>query len=190
MARRKLNILHAATKLDDLKVPPGNRLHKLEANRAGQHAIRINDQLAPTPRPSRIFHHFDVGRETQVALLCGRRAGKVRACGGPRDGEGVVRPSAWTPLEAEEDDGVPRNVLHDLRRIGVRNLVRSGVPQSVAMAISGHKTASVFRRCDVGGEQDIRDTAEKLSRYHDAQNVGAVSGPFSEEAPAASKLVN
>jgi proteic killer suppression protein len=44
VARRKLNMVHAAAKLDDLKVPPGNRLHKLHADRAGQHAIRINEQ--------------------------------------------------------------------------------------------------------------------------------------------------
>ncbi|HEY0701720.1 MAG TPA: type II toxin-antitoxin system RelE/ParE family toxin [Candidatus Acidoferrales bacterium] len=43
-ARRKLVMLHAAKKLDDLKIPPGNRLHKLSDDRAGQHAIRINDQ--------------------------------------------------------------------------------------------------------------------------------------------------
>ena len=44
VARRKLNMIHAARKLDDLKVPPGNKLHKLIGDRAGQHAIRINDQ--------------------------------------------------------------------------------------------------------------------------------------------------
>ena len=44
VARRKLNMIHAARKLDDLKVPPGNKLHKLSGDRAGQHAIRINDQ--------------------------------------------------------------------------------------------------------------------------------------------------
>jgi toxin HigB-1 len=43
-ARRKLNMLHAARRLDDLKVPPGNKLHKLSGDRAGQHPIRINDQ--------------------------------------------------------------------------------------------------------------------------------------------------
>ncbi len=44
VARRKLNMVHAATKLDDLKVPPGNKLHKLKADRGGQYAISINDQ--------------------------------------------------------------------------------------------------------------------------------------------------
>jgi proteic killer suppression protein len=43
-ARRKLLMLHAAKRLMDLKVPPGNRLHQLERDRAGQHSISINDQ--------------------------------------------------------------------------------------------------------------------------------------------------
>jgi proteic killer suppression protein len=37
-------MLHAAKRLIDLKVPPGNRLHQLERDRAGQHSISINDQ--------------------------------------------------------------------------------------------------------------------------------------------------
>jgi toxin HigB-1 len=43
-ARRKLAILDAAERLEDLKVPPGNRLETLKGNRAGQFSIRINDQ--------------------------------------------------------------------------------------------------------------------------------------------------
>jgi len=43
-ARRKLEYVDLATRLDDLKVPPGNNLHKLVRDRKGQHAIRINDQ--------------------------------------------------------------------------------------------------------------------------------------------------
>lgn len=44
VARRKLEMLEAAKKLDDLKTPPGNRLEALKGNRCGQHSIRINDQ--------------------------------------------------------------------------------------------------------------------------------------------------
>ncbi len=44
VALRKLVQLDAATILDDLRVPPGNRLEKLSGDRAGQHSIRINDQ--------------------------------------------------------------------------------------------------------------------------------------------------
>jgi toxin HigB-1 len=44
MARRKLNMVHAAARLEDLRVPPGNRLKKLGGDRKDQHSIRINDQ--------------------------------------------------------------------------------------------------------------------------------------------------
>ena len=43
-ARRKLRMLDAATRLEDLRAPPGNRLEALERDRAGQHSIRVNDQ--------------------------------------------------------------------------------------------------------------------------------------------------
>lgn len=45
VARRKLALLHAATSLDFLRAPPGNRLEALKGDRAGQHSIRINDQF-------------------------------------------------------------------------------------------------------------------------------------------------
>jgi len=43
-ARRKLRILAAVTRLDELRAPPGNRLEALAGDRHGQHSIRINDQ--------------------------------------------------------------------------------------------------------------------------------------------------
>jgi proteic killer suppression protein len=44
VALRKLRMLDAAARLDDLRVPPGNRLERLRGDRAGQYSIRINDQ--------------------------------------------------------------------------------------------------------------------------------------------------
>jgi len=44
VTKRKLAVLDAAGRIDDLKIPPGNRLEKLSGNRQGQHSIRINDQ--------------------------------------------------------------------------------------------------------------------------------------------------
>ncbi len=44
VAHRKLDQLNAALSLDDIKVPPGNRLEVLKGDRKGQHSIRINDQ--------------------------------------------------------------------------------------------------------------------------------------------------
>lgn len=45
VARRKLRQLEIASRMDDLRVPPGNRLEALKGDRAGQHSIRVNDQF-------------------------------------------------------------------------------------------------------------------------------------------------
>jgi toxin HigB-1 len=45
VAMRKLQMLHAATRIDSLRVPPQNRLEKLSGNRVGQWSIRVNDQF-------------------------------------------------------------------------------------------------------------------------------------------------
>ena len=45
VARRKLRQLDIASRLEDLRIPPGNRLEALRGDRAGEHSIRINDQF-------------------------------------------------------------------------------------------------------------------------------------------------
>jgi proteic killer suppression protein len=60
-ASRKLEYINLATTLDDLKVPPGNKLHKLTDDREGQHAIAINDQW-------RICFRFDDGDAFDVQV--------------------------------------------------------------------------------------------------------------------------
>ena len=45
IAMRKLAMLNQAGRLDDLRVPPGNRLEALKGDRAGQHSMRVNDQF-------------------------------------------------------------------------------------------------------------------------------------------------
>ena len=44
VAERKLQMLHRATRIDDLRIPPNNQLEALKRERKGQHSIRINDQ--------------------------------------------------------------------------------------------------------------------------------------------------
>lgn len=45
VALRKLDMLNAAVKLEDLRMPPANRLEALKGDRVGQHSVRINDQF-------------------------------------------------------------------------------------------------------------------------------------------------
>ena len=71
--------------------------------------------------------------------------------------------------------GYTRTLLHDLRRSGVRAMVRAGVPESVAMRISGHVTATVFKRYDITSDQDLRGARDRQSQFRHSQTAKVVA---------------
>jgi integrase len=74
--------------------------------------------------------------------------------------------------------GVSDLLFHDLRRTAVRNMIRAGVPERVAMQISGHKTASMLWRYNITDARDIKDAGKRTGRYLDELKRDKPTGHF------------
>ena len=71
--------------------------------------------------------------------------------------------TAWKT--ATRKAGLAGALLDDFRRTACRNMIRANVPQTVAMRISGHKTARVFSHYNITSDSDLKDAALKIHRH-------------------------
>jgi integrase len=70
-----------------------------------------------------------------------------------------------------ERAGLPGRLLHDFRRTAVRNLIRAGIPQAIAMKITGHKTDSIFRRYLIVDEELLAQATGQVAAYLDEERT-------------------
>jgi len=115
--------------------------------------LELNEILENGPREGKVFDATNLRKSFQAACV------KV--------GLGVkTGPKVW------QYKGL---LIHDLRRSGVWNLIRSGVPRRIAMKISGHLTESTFERYNIVDSTDLHEAMAKVEKHFDGSLMEVTS---------------
>lgn len=102
-----------------------------------------------------------------------RNNGILTPCVFPKQDGGKLGALNRQWQEACKKAGLTGKIFHDFRRTAVRDMVRSGIPERVAMMISGHKSRCVFERYNIVNDIDLRQAAQRRENYRSdcVQNV-------------------
>jgi integrase len=155
-------------------------IESLRWSDVGEDVIYLRAENSKTRKPETIPVQGDlqgiIERRRAAAILKGNESDpRFAEYVFHRDGEpvGDFR-KAWAT--ACKEANVPHRLFHDLRRTASRNMIAAGVPQAVAMKITGHRTDSMFRRYAIVNEEQKRDALAKTQEYLATPKVRKVVG--------------
>jgi integrase len=140
--------------------------------RKGEISSLTWDEVDIRRRMIRLAGHKTKTNEIRVLPITGELLNVLNRRQGVKVGEFVFHHGNGSPIvqcykglkSSFKRAGFEKNTFHDIRRSAVRRLIVGGVPQILAMRITGHKTTSVFNRYAIFQEQDLRDALDMLER--------------------------
>jgi integrase len=155
---------------DPLTMAIAGELADVMARRKEARAIKTNSAVALS---ALVFHRYGAPVNefrkawASAAVQSGLAKWVCRKC----QGESTVRrcPNCKT------DGKYKGTIFHDLRRSSARDLIRSGVEESVAMRVVGHKSTSMFQRYNITDSEDVRAAMLSVEKYRKAQEQRVVA---------------